>query len=272
MRGLVRWVVAAVVAVGAFLVFAGGGSSTAGAAPAAVDCSTYAPTALSLSKTTVEPGENVTLSGDAKAGDVLTFTISGTGVTSTNLGSGTVGPSGTFQKVLTMPDAYPAGTYNITVRSTTCSRSTTISIILKVVDRSGCATGNPLTLTRGTSVNWKLVNTTPPFNTTKPVTLTLNRRVVGGVSYSLYSGAWPASNAKLVSIPAGAPLDQYYVVQSGSRAVTNAAISVSCPVRVVDPPTTSTSAPLMPPRVIAAAIGFLLLLRLRRRQGQATTA
>ncbi|MFN8017858.1 MAG: hypothetical protein U0P45_07015 [Acidimicrobiales bacterium] len=236
------------------------------------DCSTYTPSALALDKTSVEPGENVQINGDAKDGDVLTFTISGTGVTSTNLGSGTVGSSNTFSKTLTMPDAYPAGTYNITVRSTTCSRSGTISILLKTVDRSGCATGNPLTLTRGSSVNWKLVNTTPPFNTTKPVTLKLNRRVVGGVSYTLYSGAWPASNAKVVAIPAGAPLDQYYVVQSGSRAVTNAAISVSCPVRVVDPPTTSTSAPLMPPRVIAAAVGFLLLWRLRRRTHRAPAA
>lgn len=271
MRGLAKWAAAVAVGAGSCLGLMVMSASVAEAAPASsvVDCSTYTPSALSLSKTSVEPGEVVTISGNGGIGDAVSFTISGSGVTSTNLGSGTIGSTGTFMRTLQIPDAYPAGTYTITVRSTKCSRTGTVSITLKSVDRSGCASGNPLTLVRGASTNWKLVNTTPPFDTTKPVSLTLTRRTVGGVSYSLYSGTWPPSGTKAIVAPAAAPLDQYYLIQAGKRVSTGAAISVSCPVRVTDPPSTPSGAPLMAPRLAIAAVGAVLLLKLRKRHRKA---
>lgn len=268
-----KWGAAAAVALGVGLCLALWGSP-AGAAPRELppNCAIYTPSALALNKTSVEPGESAILSGDAIEGDVVTFSISGSGVTTTSLGQGTIGASNSFSKSFTVPDSFPAGTYTITARSKTCSRNGTISISLISVNRSGCASGNPLTLVRGATTNWKLVNTTPPFATTQPVTLTLTRRTIGGVSYTLYSGAWPASNTKLITVPGAAPLDQYYLTQSGKRLTTLANISVSCPVRVTDPPAApSNAAPILPARLAAVGVSAYLLVRLRRRRSSRRT-
>ena len=269
MRGFAKWGSALLIAIGLWLGlgFLAGAAVEAAPARATLDCSTYTPSGLVLSSASVEPGASVTIRGNGIGGDVLTFAISGSGVTTTSLGSGTVGSYGTFQKSFVVPPSYPAGTYTVTVRSTTCNRTGSVTITLTAVSRTGCAAGNPVTLTRGAGRSWKLVNTSPPFNTTKPVTLTLVQRTIGGASYTLYSGAWPATSTRTISVSGAAPLGQYYLNQTGSRAVTNAAISVSCPVVVVDAPAPAPpTPPLMPPRAIAAVIGIGLLVRLHRRQ------
>jgi hypothetical protein len=244
------------------------GSTTTTTTTAPDGCGTYTPRQLVANKASVEPGDSVTITGVAGSNDTLTFTIGGTGIATTTLGTVHAAPNGSFSFTAIIPDAYPAGSYKITVRSTTCARTGTLTIVTQSVDRSGCGSGNPLTLVRGVGTSWKLITGTPPFNQAKPVTLTLTQRATGGVSYSLSTGAWPSSGTKVITVPANAPLDRYYLVQSGSQQGNNKARTESCPVRVVDPPPPAPAATVPPATqpVMAAAAGGLLLLVLRRRR------
>ncbi|WP_421119270.1 hypothetical protein ACE2AJ_18185 [Aquihabitans daechungensis] len=248
----------------------GSSGSTTTSTTAPDGCGTYTPRQLSANKASVEPGDSVTITGVAGGNDTLTFTIGGTGIATVTLGTVQTAPNGTFSFTAIIPDAYPAGSYKITVRSTTCPRTGTLTIVTQSVDRSGCGSGNPLTLVRGTGTSWKLITGTPPFNQAKSVTLTLTQRATGGVSYALGTGAWPSTGTRVVNVPANAPLDRYYLIQSGSQQGNNKPRTESCPIRVVDPPPPATTS-IVPPAtqpVVAAAAGGLLLLALRRRRIQ----
>ncbi|MCU1369043.1 MAG: hypothetical protein JWO77_237 [Ilumatobacteraceae bacterium] len=246
-----------------------GGSTTTTTTTTPNGCGSYTPRQLVSNKASVEPGDSITISGVAGSNDTLTFTIGGSGTATVTLGTVQAALNGTFAFTAVIPDAYPAGSYTITVRSRACPRSGSITVVTQSVSRSGCGAGNPLTLVRGTSTSWTLVPGTPPFNTAKPVTLTLTQRMTNGVSYSLGSGAWPASGTRTITVPANAPLDRYYLVQTGSQQGNNKPRTESCPIRITDPPpATSSSVPPITQPAAAAAIGGLLLLALRRRRAQ----
>jgi hypothetical protein len=253
----------------------GGGTTTTTQPTTTTDstCGNYTPRSLVTDVVSAEPGAVVTISGAGGASDTLTFTISGTSVTTRSLGTVVVGPSGTFSKSVVIPDDYPAGTYTITVRSNRCGRTGTVSIATQSVNRSGCGSGNPYVIVRGAATSWNLITGTPAFNTAKPITLKLTQRAVGGVSYTLYSGSW-GTGVKTLTVPASAPLDQYFLVQTGSQQGNNKPRTESCPVRIADSmPATSTigsshpSAPastVLQISVVTVICGALLL---RLRQG-----
>ncbi|HEX2577960.1 MAG TPA: hypothetical protein VHK88_16545 [Aquihabitans sp.] len=212
----------------------GAGTTTTVTPTTIKDCGSYAPSRLALDQASAEPGQTVTITGVAGGSDTLTFAISGTGVSTVDLGSVVTDPDGSFAKDLVIPDAYPAGTYTIKVRSARCNLTRSITIVTQSVDRSGCGSGNPLVLVRGAATSWKLISGTPPFNQSKPIKLTLVRRDAGAASTVLYSGAWPAGGTRTITVPAATPADRYFLIQSGSQQGNNRARSESCPIRVAE--------------------------------------
>jgi hypothetical protein len=241
----------------------GGGTTTTTSTPGSTTtnpCGNYTPRQLTLSQASVEPGDEVTISGVAGGLDTLVITISGSGVATTNLGSVVTAANGSFSKVVRIPDAFPAGTYTIKLTSTKCGKSGTISVVTQSVNRSGCGTGNPLVIVRGVATTWKLIAGTPAFNQAKPVQLTITRRTTGGVSYTLYSGAWPAGSTRSITVPASAPADRYFLVQSGSQQGNNKARTESCPVRVAESASSISSVRPAGPGLADGARGALALV------------
>lgn len=151
---------------------------------------------------------------------------------------------------------YGAGTANITVTS---------------LDLAGCGSNlDDRVFAQGEVVPWDIMGT--PFDTTKPpVTLKLQSRTPGGPTYTLYSGSYPASMTKNVTIPAAAPFDRYYLVQTGKDKKSKT-VTKSCPVRVGLEAVlaSSSSASSQIPRAVTSAafvgLGAWMLVLLRRRR------
>jgi hypothetical protein len=241
-------------------------------------CDDYTPTMVTVDPMTVLAGGAVTIQGMAYPGDTVTATLSGPSVPPTTLGSAVAGPTGQFTINAVIPVTLKPGTYTITVSSTQCPTSTSVTVVVTGTTFSGCGVNEPArNLPRGSTVVWMLH--TPSFSTSAPVTLRMFRN---NTSYTLYSGPWPPSGQVTVTIPATAPTGQYTMEQTGTKSNGKGTMSKTCPVWVVLPTSPiAAAAPAGPgdglparPLGVALALGAGLygLVRLGGRRARATSS
>ncbi len=175
-------------------------------------CDDYTPTQVSLNPPSAAPGDVIVVTGVAVPGDTVTVEFEISPGNLVTLGSVVAGPTGQFTLPVTVPTVSD-GNYDVIVSSTDCPVSVSVTLEVKGLVFSGCGTNNAArTLEQGQTFIWQLH--VPSFDTSQPVSMTMEK---GGTTYSLYSGAWPASDELTLTIPAAAPTGKYDMIQTGTK-------------------------------------------------------
>lgn len=206
------------------------GATTTTAAPtttaAGGSCTGYTPTQVAVSPQTIQPGDNVTVTGNASPGAVVTVKAT-KGSTTIDMGTAVAGPSGAFSVTYGFATNVQPGNYTITVSVPGCP-ATTVTLVIAPLTFSGCGANNDgRTFSPGEDTVWQLHSSS--FSTSSPVELRLYKT---GYSQVLYSGPWPAANEQLITIPANAPQGQYTMEQTGTKSNGKGTMSKTCPVWV----------------------------------------
>jgi hypothetical protein len=209
------------------------GASTAATATPAVGgpCSVYTPTALTISVPSATPGTSVTIAGKGYHGSHVTISISGTGYTSRQLGTATVGPlpTSSFSIAVNIPTDILPGSYTITVTNPSCIAPGTITIVVPANTTVSCAS-NPTVLQRGQSVTWKLFTI---FDKNQSTSLDLIAQFLYPYvpASVLFSAHYPASGSVTFVVP-GAAADGYYNITEVGLLPTGSPWTQSCAIRV----------------------------------------
>jgi hypothetical protein len=232
------------------------------------ECSEYTPTLVAVDPPSAQPGDLISITGVAVAGDTVTATLSGGAV----LGQAVAGPTGQFAISAVVPDV-AEGVYSIVVSSGSCPTSVTISLVVYPLTFSGCGfNSDARSFVPGQKVTWTLHDSS--FDTKKPVRLALKASGYEAVLYGF--AAWPGSNKVAVTIPPTAPTRQYFMEQTGTIK-SGKTETKTCPVWVGRPPkraSVSVDSDGMPlngnglpvTAVIVGAITLSALVRLRFRR------
>lgn len=170
-------------------------------------CSSYTPTALSISNPQLAPGESATVTGKGVPGTTVVVRLG-----STQLGSAVVDAAGNFTVKVTIPATLTPGTYNLTVDTPSCPSPGCITIVVKPKQECDCK-ANPRMVQRGETVTWTLFSS---LDHSAPTTVVLVP-VGTGTSYTVYSGPYPASGRISITIPGNVPDGQYLVVETGLK-------------------------------------------------------
>jgi len=185
----------------------GNGGNSGNSGNSGNPCSSYTPTALSISSPQVTPGQTVTISGKASPHTTVVIKIG-----SQQIGSTMVDASGNFSVQVTIPASVTPGTYDITVDTPSCPSSGCITIIVRPKQECDCK-ANPTMVQRGQTISWTLFSS---FDHSKATTLVLVP-VNLGKSFELYTGPYPASGHLSITIPTDVPDGPYLVVEAGTK-------------------------------------------------------